>query len=222
MAKKIEIDEEKMLSLYHEGLSNSAIGRHFGIGHNGISRRLEKYGLTSHKLPSALVIKDGKIQCVVCSNFMDKNDYELRSDGRAWRRQCKVCRNRRTVLRRYSNDERKIKSRLSKYKSNSIALGLPCDLDYEYLLKQLEFQNRQCFYSDEPLIFPGIGEGRNGRSPTVDRIVPERGYVKGNVVWCIEKCNRMKNDATIDELKIWMPNWYSRIQKYRSTLTNFS
>lgn len=46
--------------------------------------------------------------------------------------------------------------------------------DYEYLLKQLEFQNRQCFYSDETSYFSWYIWLSNGRSPTVDRIVPEK------------------------------------------------
>lgn len=38
-------------------------------------------------------------------------------------------------------------------------------------------------------------------SPTVDRLVPELGYVKGNVIVVSHKANRIKNNATIDELE---------------------
>ncbi len=38
-------------------------------------------------------------------------------------------------------------------------------------------------------------------SPSVDRIDPDRGYVKGNV-WVVSwRANRIKNDATLDELR---------------------
>lgn len=37
-------------------------------------------------------------------------------------------------------------------------------------------------------------------APTVDRLIPEIGYVKGNVMVISHKANRIKNDATVDEL----------------------
>lgn len=38
-------------------------------------------------------------------------------------------------------------------------------------------------------------------SPTVDRLIPELGYVKGNVIVVSHKANRIKNDATVEELE---------------------
>ena len=38
-------------------------------------------------------------------------------------------------------------------------------------------------------------------SPSIDRIVPERGYVKENVQIISARANRIKNDATVDELE---------------------
>lgn len=39
------------------------------------------------------------------------------------------------------------------------------------------------------------------QSPTLDRRVPEDGYVPGNVCVVSYRANRIKNDASIDELK---------------------
>lgn len=41
---------------------------------------------------------------------------------------------------------------------------------------------------------------RTRYAPTVDRIVPELGYVKGNVVVISYRANAMKNDATQEDL----------------------
>lgn len=38
-------------------------------------------------------------------------------------------------------------------------------------------------------------------SPTVDRIIPELGYTKGNIIIVSMKANRIKNNSTLDELK---------------------
>jgi hypothetical protein len=39
-------------------------------------------------------------------------------------------------------------------------------------------------------------------SPTLDRIDPKKGYVRGNVQVISMKANRIKNDATVEELKL--------------------
>lgn len=38
-------------------------------------------------------------------------------------------------------------------------------------------------------------------SPSLDRIIPDLGYVKGNVVVISHKANRIKTDATAEELR---------------------
>lgn len=45
------------------------------------------------------------------------------------------------------------------------------------------------------------GEKRNWESPSVDRVVPELGYVKGNVRVISMRANTIKNNATADELE---------------------
>jgi hypothetical protein len=38
-------------------------------------------------------------------------------------------------------------------------------------------------------------------SPSLDRIVPELGYVPGNIAVISHRANRLKNDATLEEIK---------------------
>jgi hypothetical protein len=45
------------------------------------------------------------------------------------------------------------------------------------------------------------GRGLHDNSPTLDRIVNERGYVPGNVLVVSFKVNRMKQNATVEELE---------------------
>lgn len=52
------------------------------------------------------------------------------------------------------------------------------------------------------MISRGDGPGPRDGSPTLDRIVPDKGYVRENV-WVISgRANRIKNDATIEELEL--------------------
>lgn len=47
----------------------------------------------------------------------------------------------------------------------------------------------------------GKGSGFHPDSPSLDRILPKGGYVKGNVRVISARANLLKNDATVDELE---------------------
>ena len=48
----------------------------------------------------------------------------------------------------------------------------------------------------------GTGRGPKDNSPTLDRIIPELGYVKGNVIVISNRANRIKNNGTPEELAL--------------------
>lgn len=86
---------------------------------------------------------------------------------------------------------------LSQAKKRAQNKGIPFDLDLEYLMS---------IATDECPVF-GIkfvwGRGlrkRDFNGPSLDRIVQELGYVKGNVVFISFKANMIKQDVTEKEL----------------------
>lgn len=48
---------------------------------------------------------------------------------------------------------------------------------------------------------PLLLDGNKDNYPSVDRIIPELGYVKGNIIVISYRANRIKNDATVVELE---------------------
>lgn len=50
-----------------------------------------------------------------------------------------------------------------------------------------------------PLLFSK--GGRNNNTPSLDRVIPSLGYVKGNVRIISWRANRLKCDATLEELR---------------------
>lgn len=55
-------------------------------------------------------------------------------------------------------------------------------------------------------------KGRNMYGPSIDRIVPELGYVKGNIRVISLKANMMKSNATEKELKAFSKNMLNYIK----------
>lgn len=51
-------------------------------------------------------------------------------------------------------------------------------------------------------IYRGLGHRPLPNSPSLDRIDPDKGYVKGNVWIISNRANTIKNDATHEELKL--------------------
>ena len=215
MPAKINIDKEKLLKLHAQGLSNSAIGRKLGVSFKTISNNLDSYGLKSNYKPSAQDVKNGMYRCRICNNFLDKERFEINKGGASWRQDCKKCRNVNTVMRRYSDQERQVSTRMVKQRMLAKELGIPFDLDIDYLIELLQKQEYKCFYTDVPLVFQKYKSGLSKKlTPSLDKIIPGKGYVKGNVVWTLYRINLIKNDMSLEEMKVWTPDWYKRIMNY--------
>ena len=98
--------------------------------------------------------------------------------------------------------EKHVNRTLSHIKSRAKKSGIPFNLSTEYAVS---IAVDTC---------PALGvklawaerNGRQANSPSLDKIIPELGYVEGNVMWLSNKANMMKNDATKDQLKKFA-NW---------------
>lgn len=103
----------------------------------------------------------------------------------------------RPISYEYRHPKRKL---LRDAKRRAIKAGVPFDLYEE------DF--------DIPPTCPVLGfemaRGDGGRSPSLDRIEPALGYVRGNVVVVSTRANRLKGDATLAEL-LRLAEFYQRI-----------
>lgn len=55
------------------------------------------------------------------------------------------------------------------------------------------------------------GQGRNDHAPSLDRIIPELGYVKGNVIVISNKANRIKSNGSAEDLRR-VATFYTRLE----------
>jgi hypothetical protein len=75
---------------------------------------------------------------------------------------------------------------------------LDCNITAEYL-QSIWPSNNLCPVLHIPLKNTSKGKPSEG-SPSLDRIIPEKGYVKGNVIIVSHKANTIKSDASPKEI----------------------
>ena len=91
-----------------------------------------------------------------------------------------------------------MQTRIGGYKHTAKKFNVPFNLTIEYLES---IKTDACPVFKTPFEWQRFGQGsQTGQSPTLDRIIPELGYVEGNVVWISALANRIKSNATEKEL----------------------
>lgn len=143
--------------------------------------------------------------CKICNIEQSVENFHNNSkniDGKDHR--CKSC--RKSVARKeYTQNYFKSYVRVKKSwcKSRDVAF----DLDEDFLS---EIWTGVCPIFGIAITFGGV-EGQSGshNSPHLDRLEPSLGYTKGNVAWISGRANRIKYDATIQELR-QIADWMER------------
>ena len=86
---------------------------------------------------------------------------------------------------------------LDSIKSRAKKLNVPFNLTVSFLRSIMV---DTCPVLGIPLISSAGGEGPTNNSPTVDRIIPSLGYVKGNVMVISKLANQIKSCATPEQI----------------------
>jgi len=97
-----------------------------------------------------------------------------------------------------------IKNARKRSKNNNLLFNI--DIDY---LKTIYPKNNKC-----PLLCIDLKKGNvksQNCSPSLDRIIPNLGYIKGNIMFISHRANTIKNNLTLDEMKLLLYNWKRRV-----------
>ncbi len=151
-----------------------------------------------HKLNRPKQPSDEHHWCNKCKSWKLKSGFNFRRDGKS--RNCKSCEDayRRANMARINEfvkkhkKENPEKSLLYAAKSRARLGGLQFDID----INDIQI----------PLICPVLGieistNGPKNTSPSLDKIIPELGYTKGNVRVISWRANWIKNNASADEIE---------------------
>ena len=88
-----------------------------------------------------------------------------------------------------------IRQRLTQTKGNAKRKGVVVDLTEEYLYDLYKSQKGLCALSGVEIQI----EGNSNLRLSLDKIIPEKGYIEGNVQWTIFAANRAKGDLTQED-----------------------
>lgn len=103
--------------------------------------------------------------------------------------------------KRMSTKEGHIYNRFHARKHYAKKYGIPFDVTLEYVIS---IAPEKCPILGIPLSWCERTKKATDSSPTIDKIDPKKGYVKGNVIWLSNRANRIKNDGTaIEHFKIF-------------------
>jgi hypothetical protein len=134
-------------------------------------------------------------RCPSCKKVLPITEFHIargRYDGRRYC--CKSCAS--SIKKNYYR-KNYLGSTFRNLKDRARKKNIPVEVTVEYL---------KSIYPDD-MICPVLGikmevgdKNRNVNSPSIDKIIPEKGYVPGNVIIVSMKANRIKADATPDEI----------------------
>lgn len=140
---------------------------------------------------------------------MCKEDLPISSFNRVSRNPDKLhnyCRDCHNSYRRRRYAEDPLPTLLQGAKSRAKQKGVPFDLTRDDI-----FIPTHCPVLGIPMA-SGRGNGPIANSPTIDRIVPELGYVRGNVAVISHRANTIKQNASVTEL-LAVAAWLRQQQK---------
>lgn len=66
-----------------------------------------------------------------------------------------------------------------------------------------------------PILFTS-GKGMTDNSPSIDRLLPEAGYIKGNIAVISNRANRFKSNASAAEIRL-LASWMERKIEFQGT-----
>lgn len=180
---------------------------------------ITRYFNIKSNMPHALRV-NGNTNMAVCRDCKLEQFIEnfrfLKRDGKFKQTTyCHQCASKLVTDYVNSSDKIYVSVRYNQTKTSAKRKNIPFTITKQQFIDQYNSQNGLCFYTDK-LMLMQVGKGVKNRSDSfsVDKIIPEKGYVLGNVVFCANKINSCKNDLSIEEIKQWMPGWHERIMKF--------
>lgn len=146
--------------------------------------------------------------CTKCGGVFPSSEFHKTSALKGGRQNhCRSCETKRKKDY-FTDPTARNKRSLSMIKSRAAREGVPFGLTIDDMIIP-----DVCPVLGIPIL---LDPNHRDNYPSVDRIIPVLGYVPGNIVIVSYRANRIKNDATIDELTK-VASFYNAIEFYQAS-----
>jgi len=173
------------------------------------SNKSFRYSSSKHRCKSII---DNKKKCFKCKKRKDVEEFSKnKSNSDGYQKVCKICfSNYDCVKKGYVKKDYNNKNSLQHYFNNKLSdlrkkceiKNVPFDLKKGDLLEKYELQNGKCYYTDID-INHNIGKF-DYNSISIERLTPEKGYTKDNIVLCSFSVNSFKGMMNENEFKKYL------------------
>lgn len=209
---KINLDYLK--ALLGQGKSNREIAKEIGVHHATIAYHLKKNGLQSNTANQSIdMVSETAARCKKCTLIKPLDEFQFGRKGQEYEYRfsyCNECRKKQTYLNLNKDKNKFLSDRFNRMRRRALKQNIDCTITKDEFIAQYDKQNGRCFYTDVKLICE-VGSSLHRDSLSIDKIIPENGYISHNIVFTTHRINTCKNDLSLDEIKLWMPTWYKRI-----------
>jgi len=107
--------------------------------------------------------------------------------------------------------KKRLRQQFNNIKYKSLKLGIPFSIDFDYAISIFP-TDKKCPILNKQFNLEYNESNLSDLSASLDKIIPEKGYVKDNVIWVSFLINRIKTNATISEL-IKVGNFYNNLER---------
>ena len=150
--------------------------------------------------------------CSFCKRKLLKEKFRIikRNNWQGLYHQCKIC---ESSLMKVKYEKNPIPQMLSNAKIRAKQKGVDFNLTSQYLKKIFPKDNK-CPITGLNFEFGYTNKEKinKNNSPSLDRIIPSKGYVIGNVMIISDLMNRMKQDSTYEDIEK-LYNFYKKMKK---------
>lgn len=212
-----KVNLDKLKELHAEGKSNREIAKLLNVHHGTISYNLKKLNLQCNTANQPIdIVSETDARCKKCKEIKSLNEFQFGRKGQKYEYKfsyCNNCRKKQVYLNLNSDINKFLSDRFSRLKRRAKSNSISCTITKEQFIQQYNAQRGLCFYTDTKMICE-VGTNLHRNSLSIDKIIPEKGYCVGNVIFTTHRINTCKCDLSLEEIKKWMPNWYERIERF--------
>lgn len=188
-----------------------------------VSNKEYRYSSSKHRCSPII---DGKKKCFKCRQWKTIDEFSKnRSTFDGYQKVCKECfSNYECVKKGYSKKTNRYKNSLEEYFNSKLPYlkkkceikNIPFNLENGDLLLKYSQQDGKCYYTNIDIVH---NRGKlDYNSISIERLSPENGYTKDNVVLCSFNINSFKGSMNENEFKEFLNQIIPNLIEYKNKI----